>query len=115
MAKFTLQFNDKALTNLLPDELLKSSGAWKITAICCRYLETEELPRIGDYILYPFFDLVPELKWWMHYNICFKVESIIHNPIRVFSISDNPPIEREEEGAINTIIRVTPELFDNRK
>ncbi len=89
-------------------------NAFMCTALNCRYLDFKVCPRVGDYISYPRFDLLPEeIRYWLHDRVVLKVLSVMHNPGKVWSYSDNPADSFKPNGESDVIIKVFAELFEH--
>lgn len=108
MVKFVLSFNADDLERLLIDRGIPAEEAFDARAIKERYVETEEMPKIGETIMYPIFGILnDEVKHWIHSHIGFRVTNVIHNPVGLISFSGT----RENESTkneVHTVIVVTP-------
>ena len=108
MVKFVLSFNADDLELLLIDRGVPAEEAFDARAIKERYIQTEEMPKIGETIMYPIFGVLnEELRYWIHKNIGFRVTNIIHNPVGVISFSGLPENETTK-NEVHTVVIVTP-------
>ena len=107
MVKFVLWFNPNDLESLLRNRGVPPEEAFDTRAIKERYIETEEMPRIGETIMYPIFGILnDELKYWIHKNIGFRVTNVIHNPN---AISFSGTTENEKNNnEVHTMVIATP-------
>ena len=108
MVKFVLSFNADDLEFLLIDRGVPAEEAFDARAIKERYIETQEMPKIGETIMYPIFGILnDELKYWIHNHIGFRVTNVIHNPVAVISFSGIPENETTK-NEVHTVVIATP-------
>lgn len=89
------------------------NDAFMCTALNCRYLGFKVCPRVGDYICYPRFELLPEeIRYWLHDRVVLKVLRVLHNPVKVWSYSDNPADSFKPKSEPDVVIKVFAEMSE---
>lgn len=111
MPQYTLHFDQYYFSEILKNRISENE-IFAASCISYRYIETEHLPRIGDLIMFPLFDigeyLSEGIKQWLHQNLYFEVLKVWHNPTAV--ISFNKEEQQRNDSEYNIYIEVIPQL-----